>query len=196
MSDSNLLFKGSLLNHIPQLDNFEDVLVVLTMCNLMELLNVVDFRTYSVQTNAAAKDSEEAADPGLPHLICLQYINARSRSRQLLTFFFSHYELCDNRGTPIDGPIDLYYPYLAQQVATLSNLKNLAVAEKIRGAADCTYDKFQNQLKMHLFSDALLTAATAALTSEDEQNFLWLYESYQIKLRAVPIPCKICKSFL
>jgi hypothetical protein len=89
----------------------------------MELLNVVDYQSYWVETNDSNDDSDLRADPGLPALLLLQYVDARAKSRQLLHFFFSNFEMIDDSGVAVDGPKDLYYPFFVQHVAALFSMK-------------------------------------------------------------------------
>jgi len=116
-------FVGYLLNHIPNLECFDDVLTVFTLAIAMELLNVIDYQSYWVKTNDSNNDSDLQADPGLPALLLLQYVDAHAKSCQLLHFFCSNFEMIDDSRVAVDGPKDLYYPFFIQHIAALFSMK-------------------------------------------------------------------------
>jgi len=87
------------------------------------LLNVIDYQSYWVKTNDSNDDSDLQADPGLPALLLLQYVDAHAKSHQLLHFFFSNFEMIDNSRVAVNGPKDLDYPFFIQHIATLFSMK-------------------------------------------------------------------------
>ncbi|KIJ91392.1 hypothetical protein K443DRAFT_126253 [Laccaria amethystina LaAM-08-1] len=60
---------GFLLQHIPNLESFHDILTIFILVNVMELLNVVDYQTYKVETNLSGEDLDLPADPGLSQFL-------------------------------------------------------------------------------------------------------------------------------
>lgn len=186
---------GFLLQHIPNLESFQDLLTVFTLANAMELLNVVDYQTYRVETNLTGEDSELPADPGLPAFLRLQYNDARTKSRQLLHYFFSNFEVVDSSGLAVDGPNDLYYHFLAQQLSALINMKLQGFDEKVGGAPDCTFTKFEREFKMATSNSPLLSAAAKKYIPAFEMvdNFLWGGDEYSIRRLSSQIQCDACK---
>ena len=121
----------------------------------MELLNVVDYQTYKVETNLSSEDSDLPADPGLSQFLCLQYDDAHRKSRKLLHHFFSNFKVINDSGLYIDGPIDLYYHFFTQQFTALIRMKLQGFDEKVGGAPDCTLKKFMREVEM-VFSNSPL----------------------------------------
>jgi hypothetical protein len=113
----------------------------------MELLNVVDHETYDVSWSTSVDDANLPAHPGMSPQNRLECIAARKKSREMLQFFFSHYELLDQHDQAADGFGDIWICYFVRQVAGLLALKKMAVAESVEGAKDCTEVKFQRQLQ-------------------------------------------------
>lgn len=188
--ETNHIILGSLSHHIPNLESFDDLLILFTLANAMELLNVVDFQTYFVRTNMFDIDSSDKADPGVLPLLRLQYIDARKKSRELLQYFFSHYELVNQANAAVDGPSEVFYPYLAQQSAALINMKRQAVKEKIGGALDCTMSKAQQEINL-CFLDSPVSKIMADLKNAD--NFLWNRGVYTVRPLSAAINCNACK---
>ena len=161
----------------------------------MELLNVVDYQTYKVETNLSGEDSDLPADPGLSPLLRLQYNDARTKSRELLCHFFSNFEVVDASGLSIDGPNDLYYYFFAQQLSALVNMKLQGFADKVGGTPDCTLTKFWREVRMVVANSPPLTAALERMrpVSSRVDNFLWDGDEYSIRRRSSQIQCNACK---
>lgn len=161
----------------------------------MELLNVVDYQTYKVETNLSGEDSDLPADPGLSPFLRLQYDDARRKSCELLHHFFSNFEVVDDSGLYIDGPIDLYYPFFAQQFTALIRMKLQGFDEKVGGAPDCTLKKFMREVETVLSNSPLLEAATIKIkpVANMIDNFLWDGGEYSIRRRSSQIQCIACK---
>ncbi|KIJ89951.1 hypothetical protein K443DRAFT_126615 [Laccaria amethystina LaAM-08-1] len=134
-------------SHVPDFTTWGDVLDLLVFCSLMELLNVVDHETYDVSWSTSVDDANLPAHPGMSPQNRLECIAARKKSREMLQFFFSHYELLDQHDQAADGFGDIWICYFVRQVAGLLALKKMAVAESVEGAKDCTEVKFQRQLQ-------------------------------------------------
>ncbi|EDR04388.1 uncharacterized protein LACBIDRAFT_304616 [Laccaria bicolor S238N-H82] len=179
---------GYLSNHIPNLECFDDILVVFTLAIAMELLNVVDYQTYRVETNLSDHNSELQAEPGLPSLLLLQYVDARAKSPQLLHFFFSNFEFIDDSDVAIDGPKEIYYPFFAQHAAALFSMKKKGYNQGIRGARDCTMLKFDHELQLAIAGSTYFKEAMVQLKQEPD-TFEWSDGKYTIRRLSTPIPC-------
>jgi hypothetical protein len=158
----------------------------------MELLTVVDYRSYRVETNDSDDDSDLPADPGLPALLLLQYVDARAKSRQLLHFIFSNFEMLDDTDVAFDGPRGLYYPLFVQHVAALLSMKKQGYKEGISGARDCTMRKFDIELQLTIAGSTHFKEAADQLKQEPD-TFEWSGEKYLIRRLSTPIPCLACK---
>jgi len=128
--------------------------------NTIELLNVVNYQTCKVEINLSSEDLDLPADPGLSLFLHLQYDDACRKSCKLLHHFFSNFEVIDDSGLYIDGPINLYYPFFTQQFTALIQMKLQGFNEKVGGAPDCTLKKFTREVKTVLSNSPLLEAAT------------------------------------
>lgn len=158
----------------------------------MELLAVVDYRSYRVETNDSGDDSDLPADPRLPALLLLQYVDARAKSRQLLHFIFSNFEMLDGAGVAFDGPSELYYPLFVQHVAALASMKKKGYKQGIRGARDCTIRKFDIELQLAIAGSTHFKEAGDRLKQEPD-TFEWSGKKYSIRRLSTPIPCLACK---
>jgi len=159
----------------------------------MELLNVVDYQSYWVKTNDSNDDSDLQADPGLPALLLLQYVDAHAKSRQLLHFFFSNFEMIDDSGVAVDGPKDLYYPFFVQHVAALFSMKKKGYNQGIQGARDCTLRKFDIELQLTIAGSKYFKEAAENLKQEAD-TFDWSGGKYSIRRLSTSIPCLACES--
>ena len=158
----------------------------------MELLTVVDYRSYRVGTNDSNDDSDLPADPGLPALLLLHYVDARARSRQLLHFIFSNFEMLDDTDVALDGPRELYYPLFVQHVAALFSMKKKGYKQGIPGARDCTIRKFDIELQLTIAGSTHFKEAADRLKQEPD-TFEWSGGKYSIRRLSTPIPCLACK---
>jgi hypothetical protein len=124
-------------NHIPDVSTFEGILDVLSLCSVLELGNIFNLWAYSRETLKGM--------PQRHRLIC-----ARSRARALVSWIFFTYKLLDTRDHVIDGLLDFYWPYLAQQARTMVEYKKLARKQKITGRVSSSdADKDVNVRDLH-----------------------------------------------
>ncbi|KIJ92390.1 hypothetical protein K443DRAFT_135302 [Laccaria amethystina LaAM-08-1] len=172
---SNIVLKQNkeacLAAHVPNPGTWEGLLDLLSLCALMELLNVVDQTMYEVTTSQDDTDSPLPADPGMSAHRRLECIAARRASRQMLMHVFSQFQFLDDDEKPIDGVHDLWWKYLGRQVQCLVSLKMMSVEEGVGGVKDCTMAKFQEQIG--LFYMGFPQEFRASTQQLEAANFAW-----------------------
>jgi hypothetical protein len=157
----------------------------------MELLNVVDHETYDVSWSTSNDDANLPAYPGMSPQNRLECIAARKKSREMLQFFFSHYELLGLHDHAADGFRDIWICYFARQVSSLMALKKMAVAESVEGAKDCTEAKFRRQLQYVI--DGQPHDFSAIYRENDVMTFAWPdSETYRVRPLADPTSKILC----
>lgn len=165
--------------HLPALDNQEGVLNLFTVCILAEMSNVLSLKTYQ-SGGMPAKDREH----------CVQ---ARHRSRDLLDWFFSRYELVhsdEGQIVILDGMNDVYWPYVVRITKGLIQYKKLAAGEDILDSEDgCTAAAVEAQIKNCFHDVAGYDAAWASWTSETVDSLAWPIDTqhaFEVRVLAAP----------
>ena len=106
--------------HIPSLTEITSVLDLFTFCNLLFLLNVLDFRTYQDAPTASTKHRHLYDINAIPTSERYQMAYARGCSFDILRWFFTEYEITDKAtNEPIDGFKEVAMEYLSHQVSTI-----------------------------------------------------------------------------
>jgi hypothetical protein len=154
----------------------------------MELLNVVDHETYDVSWSTSVDDADLPAHPGMSPQNRLECIAARKKSREMLQFFCSHYELLGRHDQVVDGFRDIWICYFVRQVTGLMALKKMAVAESVEGAKDCTEAKFLRQLQYVIDAQPRdFSAIFHEPQAGDVTTFAWPdSETYRVRRLANP----------
>lgn len=148
--------------HIPSLSTSEGVLDMFSICILTELSNVLSLQTYSEQ-GMSVSDREH----------CVQ---ARQRSRDLLDWFFSTYELIrPGVGSPvvIDGKKEVYWPYMVRVVKGLIRYKELSadtIPDSIEG---CTAQAVKWEVEACFRDNAEYRAACSFWGEDHIESLAW-----------------------
>jgi len=91
--------------HLPNPENFDDIVDLLSLCNLMELSNILFM----------AKDPTAI----MPLSVRKQFIQARKSCRKIVDWIGCNFEFHTEEGEPIDFQVDVCAFYLARQAKTL-----------------------------------------------------------------------------
>jgi hypothetical protein len=138
--------------HLPKLEDFNSVLDLFTFCNLVVLMNVLDFRTYQTapgnSSQTMALELLEKHDfNSIPAIERYEIAHARGRCWDIFSWFFSKYELFDEKnGEKIDGFNQVAMPYLAHQGSVI--LECLKRARKIDKDAYLHWERLERQMKL------------------------------------------------
>jgi len=171
--------------HVPDPGTWEGFLDLLSLCTLMELMNVGDETTYEVTTSQDYTDSPLPAYPGMSAHRRLECIAARKASWQMLMHVFSQFKFLDGDENPMD-PRNLWWKYLGQQVQCLVRLKMMSVEEGIGGAKDCTVAKFQEQIE--LFYKVFPQEFRTSVQQLEAANFAWPHtDTYTVRALHSPL---------
>lgn len=120
------------LGHVPKLTDFNSVLDLFTFCNLMVMMNVLDFRTYLPVEGVPASVGNELWDKHDANSIQAteryEMAYARGRCWDIYSWFFTVYELFDkDSGETIDGMDDVAMVYLTHQASAILEFKRRAM---------------------------------------------------------------------
>ena len=130
-------------DHIPDIEDFKSLLDVVTLCNLILLMNVLDGRTYQ----SGSISSEE----------CLSSIYARGKCIDLLIWIDERYRLHEPSTDNFDGTEKIEHcswmmtEYLLQQISAIRTYKQEAEKSAVWGsdsARNCTAEQVSKELDM------------------------------------------------
>lgn len=161
---------GSHHDHIPDITTFSGILDVLSICNIMELANIINSKMYGDE---------------IQHRERHEMILGREIARNLIALIFSHYELVDDSGRVIDPMSRLVQAYLAQQAKCLLVYKAEAVRDGVHSDGDnCTYsavlDAFQNYcVNNSVFVDIFNSCQTF-------KSFAWAGDIWSVRRKSKP----------
>jgi hypothetical protein len=138
--------------HISTLTLFDSVLDLFTLCNLIFLFNVLDFRTY--QTSAQGGKSEMRLHDlnDVPTQERYQMAHARGCCFDILHWFFTKYEIFDKETEdPIDGFKEVAMEYLCHQASVILAYKKISTAMQLEDdtlSGGLNYDDLEVQIKL------------------------------------------------
>lgn len=152
--------------NIPNIFTFNGLLDIYSLCNVMELGNIIHFRTY---TNS-----------GLGELERKKMIEGRIISRQIRQWLACKAELHDSQKEPslLSLEDDLFYPYLASQASALVNYKRCAHAAGAHGNSDFTFQDLESQIDGAFGEDPTFLAHYQP--SFDPRTFDWTGTTFQV----------------
>ncbi|KAF8890224.1 hypothetical protein BD779DRAFT_1671555 [Infundibulicybe gibba] len=133
------------------------VLDLFSICILTETSNILNLQTY---------------DGGMSLEDRKCCVEARHRSRDLLDWFFSRYQLV-RAGTVLDGYKDVYLRFLARVVIALVQYKKLATKAKIRQLGRCTTAAVENQVDRCFKGVQEYQTAAAYWNGKEVDSFAW-----------------------
>ncbi|PPQ83530.1 hypothetical protein CVT25_006959 [Psilocybe cyanescens] len=168
------LVQSDACHHLPDTTTFSGLVNLLSLCNLVVLGNVLDFRTYSAPNQKAGDD----LDPHQRSLMemydrnnipkqerfCILY--ARGIALELMGWVR---EFCEVKSPKGDIIPDLPSEYMCRQLAALLKYKAQAEQEGIVGAPHCTPEMLRKQVQNVLCCDDRLKKYwTNRLTAIDD----------------------------
>lgn len=116
--------------HIPDLVGFTSVLDLFTFCNLLFLMNVLDFRTYQDAPTASTILRHTHDINAIPNAERYQMALARGCCFDILHWFFTEYEITEKAtNEPIDGFKEVAMEYLSHQASTILAYKKMVLFE-------------------------------------------------------------------
>lgn len=145
------------------METFEGVLDLFSLCNLVILGNVLDFRTYSapnqgvdVKATPVQRERMQKYDHNaIPYEEREASVFARGVCVQILHWFDAHFEIQDSRtGKQIQENVAA--SHLARQAIALQTYKEAAVANEVNGAPHCTPSNLKRQIEnaLKVYDDA------------------------------------------
>lgn len=144
---------------VPDIFTFDGLLDVYSICNLMELGNVVHYQTYT--------------EDGLGALERQKMIEGRVTARHICRWLKCMVELHhpDTDPSLLDLDRDLFYPYLASQVSALIHYKERATVSGAEGNSQFTLKQLEVQVHGALGHDGLFIESYDR--SHDPKTFDW-----------------------
>lgn len=159
----NPRYKGK----VPDVFTFNGLLDILSICNLMELGNVIHYKSY---TQDGLSSTERA-----------NVVQGRVFARQVRCWLRNSVEVHHPSETPSLRSFDddVFYPYLASQAAALRNYKKRAPASGAQGHVDFKLKDLDAQIKGAFLQDSRLMAQYNP--SIDPKTFDWTGITFQVK---------------
>jgi hypothetical protein len=143
---------GPAYSHIPDLDTFDGIVNLLSLCNLVILGNVLDFRTYLAPNQPPERDATPAEQEVLdnydrnkiPKQERVAMMFYRGLAFEVIEWIKLHFDFWNPEGEPVDLPSH----YLTQQLLALSEYKSDASDNNKgrAGAPHCTPALLQKQI--------------------------------------------------
>jgi hypothetical protein len=191
------------LGHVPSLADFDSVLDLFTFCNIIILMNVLDFRTYKDSREhfeGVTSDASYAYDlNAIPLVERLEIAYARGRCFDMLRWFFSAYELYQNdSGVAIDGFTKVAMPYLARQASLILEYKRRALKDGLDNASCCTAKPLERQIRLCFegYPEVCNAMPQESLAEDLEGSLAWPNpECYGVRKLTPPRP-HLCKKLL
>lgn len=150
--------------HLPDMNTFVGLVNLLSLCNLLILGNVLDFRTYSAPNQ---KSQDEVNIPGL--MLMEHFDRSNIKKEERLSMMFSRgialellrwvRDFCVVESPDGDVIQDLPSRYICQQVAALLRYKEEAEHLKIIGAPHCTLELLKKQVNNAVSCDNALNSS-------------------------------------
>ena len=163
--------------HVPDIEDFKSFLDVVTLCNLILLMNVLDGRTYQ----SGSISSEER----------LSSIYARGKCIDLLNWIDENYRLHEPSTENFDGieKIErcswMMTEYFLQQISAIRSYKQEAEKIGIRGtdsAQNCTAEQLSKELEMvqKIFPGSNKKHSLSGMTSS---SLAWIGIKYRVECK-------------
>ncbi|KDR65087.1 hypothetical protein GALMADRAFT_82293, partial [Galerina marginata CBS 339.88] len=167
--------------HVFNIQNFSGVLDVISFCNLIILINVLDFRTYMYNGEFTVNNfkrltkeriaSIEAFDyNALSAKERMRYQYARGQAYAILDWLFKSVEIKEiPSGKIVKNPYhSLWIPLMAQQASALLVYKKKTMEAELRGAKGCTPAALKRQILLCFQCTLLEQAVNDAIEAEYE----------------------------
>jgi hypothetical protein len=116
--------------HVPYVGDFDGLLDVFSVCNIMEASNILHHKSYHAGTKGLTADDR------------MQMIHGRIRARQILAWVFTNYAF--------EGDIlieTFYWRYLAHQLKTLTQIKERIEWQDVNTFNSCTAEAVKEKIK-------------------------------------------------
>ena len=189
--------------HVPSLDSFTSVLDLFTFCNLIILMNVLDFRTYQEPSQTYGINSPDWLKYDLNNIPAVERYEiayARGRCFDILNWFFTSYELYSTAsGLTIDGFKEVAMAHLARQAYVILKYKTEALKNGLDDGALCGMKALNHQIKLCFqgHKEVLKIMSTRAQldqAEDDHMSIAWpCPEKYQVRKLVTPLVHK-CKA--
>lgn len=153
--------------NIPDIFTFDGLLDVFSLCNLMEMGNIIHYKTYT--------------EKGMTLLERRRMIKGRVFSRRVRGWLAANIEIYhpDNHLSPASLEQDVFYPYLASQVAALVSYKKRAPNTGAQGHVEFSLQDLVRQINGAFIDDPRFQACYHPET--DPKTFDWTGTTYQVQ---------------
>lgn len=179
--------------HLPKLTEFNSVLDLFTLCNLMILANVLDLRTHQpplMTPQSRAVDVWEKHDVNMvPAIERYEIAHARGRCWDILRWFFSAYEIFDKGvGEPINGFDHVAMAYLSHQASAILEFKKRALKSLLDNGKQVSLKSLERQIKLCLRSYGEIPPIPVASPAIDGELSLAFPEAQKYGVRKLATP--------
>lgn len=159
------------IGKIPDVFTFDGLLDVFSLCNIMELGNIIHYKTYT--------------DDGLGPIQRQKMIEGRAIARHVRHWVTCMVELHDSHQNPTLRSVeqDLFYPYLASQALALVNYKRRASTADAHGNSDFSLEDLEDKIHRSFSDDSGFMAHYKS--SIDPGTFDWTGPPLQVCPTAV-----------
>lgn len=156
-------YKGN----VPDIFTFEGLLDVLSLCNLMELGNIIHHQTYA---QGGLDDSER-----------VKMILGRACARQVRKWLETIVEIHHPHEVPSLRSLeqDVFYPYLCSQTASLLHYKKRAPLSNAQGHVKFSLQDLTTKIKQTFFDDPKFMACYHPAV--DRKTFDWIGTTYHVR---------------
>lgn len=170
---------------------------ILSFCCLMELMNVLDFRTYSSQSQEVSDifgrfdpNTLQAGDVNdIPHMERLDCAYTRGLAIEVLRCIFSHFEITWEKGVIKNPWEQLYLPLLAQHVAVVLAYKTKTPTSVMANHRGCTLSQVKKQIELFTHGQESLKRIVSEIDLGDIYTLVWDgYDIRQVKKKSMPTP--------
>ncbi|TFK59143.1 hypothetical protein BDN72DRAFT_966149 [Pluteus cervinus] len=146
------------IGHTPDITQWEGMLDVLMVINLVELIYITHHRAYTKEGFMALERD--------------QMIIARKFARELREWIWRHYTLKDTTGKQANAQ-EVYWDFLARQCRGLISLKSSAMNNGIRGESAFTSQHVKTKILESFEGNDCFTKAWKALETEDIETLAY-----------------------
>ncbi|KDR67912.1 hypothetical protein GALMADRAFT_146664 [Galerina marginata CBS 339.88] len=167
--------------HLFDFENFCSVVDLMSFCNLIIFINVLDFKTYMYNTYITVNNVKELSEERLAAIEAfdfnavhpkdrLWYQHARGQAYALIDWLFKSVDIIDKKTnrTVKDPHTSLWVPYIAQQASALLLYRKKADKAKFKGAPGSTAATLNRQILLCFEGIFLEDPVNAAIESEHE----------------------------
>ncbi|KDR65552.1 hypothetical protein GALMADRAFT_148591 [Galerina marginata CBS 339.88] len=170
--------------HLLDLENFSSVIDLMSFCNLIIFINVLDFKTYMYNKYIEVNNIKELSQERLAAIEAFD--------------FNASVDIIDKQTKqPVKDPrTSLWVPYIAQQASALLLYRNKADKAKLQGAPGSTAATLNRQILLCFQGTFLEDPVNAAIESEHEVfTFLEPHRYDVIRLTSLKAPLRSIFSF-